>query len=431
MKHTLSSLVVACAVSAACAQELEVLPGGFIDYTGAVIYEVNLRQYTPEGTIDAFEARLGELDAMGVDILWFMPVHPIGELERKGTLGSYYAVKDYRDINPEFGDLEDFKRLTAAAHERGMLVMLDWVPNHTAWDHPWTVSNPEWYTKGEDGGFVPPNPDWNDVIDLNYDEPGLRRAMIDDMKFWLTEVGIDGFRADVAELVPADFWEDCIDELRATKPVLILAEGHQPWLFDAGFDLCYGWGLGDTMIKIYAGEADASDLWDMIESDRAELKNHGKDLPLGPQRMWFTTNHDWNSWNGLAVERFGDFWTEASTLTFAVPGLPLIYSGQEAGLEKQLEFFERDTIAWRDHPARGHYAQLAHTIATDARDVGFERIEGVPDTVFAYRRTIIDRGERVRLSVAVNCSAEPITVTIDGEAYRLDPWSSDWRATHE
>jgi glycosidase len=211
----------------------------------STIYEVNLRQYAKNSSFKSFEKEIPRLKSMGVDILWFMPIHPIGVKERKGTLGSYYAVKDYKAVSEEFGTMDEFKHMVNYAHSIGMHVIIDWVGNHTSPDHNWTVTNPDFYTKGADGKFVPPVPDWSDVIDLNYDNKALRAAMIDAMKFWLTETKIDGFRCDVAEMVPIDFWVETQKELVAVYPNLfMLAEGEKPELH-AAFNMTYTWkGFG-------------------------------------------------------------------------------------------------------------------------------------------------------------------------------------------
>ncbi|MEM1330404.1 MAG: alpha-amylase family glycosyl hydrolase [Planctomycetota bacterium] len=397
------------------------------------IYEVNLRQATPEGTLDAFrEDHLPRLADMGVGILWLMPIHPIGELERKGGLGSYYAVRDYKAVNPEFGDKEDFREFVDAAHKAGMLVILDWVANHTAWDHPWTESNPEWFTKGEDGGFVPPVEAWSDVIDLNYNDPALRVEMLDALLYWVREFGVDGYRCDVAELVPQEFWEDAIGAIRAERssvaehdaahrrPVFMLAEGAESWLHEAGFDATYGWGLFAPLQSVRDGKARAGAIWDYLERERREL-------PRGAFRMLMTSNHDENSWNNTALERWGPMLDAATVLTFTLPGMPLIYTGQEVANETRLEFFDKDEVDWGDepaaHPASRLYAEL---IALKRRHPALrhgpgaprpERLDvsvvtpGVPqDAVFAFRREMLGRS----VVVAVNCIDQGLTASVEG-----------------
>lgn len=314
------------------------------------IYEVNVRQYTPEGTFDAFAEHLPRLKKMGVDILWFMPIQPIGEERRKGTLGSYYSIQDYTGINKEFGTLEDFKQLVNKAHEMGMLVILDWVANHTSWDSNWMKDHPEWYTKDSLGNFVAPY-DWTDVADLNYDNQEMRSAMFNAMKYWVETADIDGFRCDVAAEVPKDFWEVAIDSLNKTKDLFWLAEADKPWLHDAGFHMTYGWELHHITNKIAKGEHNADSLHEFLIKD---LKRYGEKA----FRMNFTSNHDENSWNGTVYERYGEGYKAFAVLVSTVQGMPLIYSGQEAGMDKRLEFFEKDTIDWSDLVLEDFYTKI-------------------------------------------------------------------------
>ena len=308
----------------------------------ATIYEVNIRQYTKEGTFAAFEKSLPRLKELGVDILWIMPINPISEKNRKGTLGSYYAVQDYKGVNPEFGNFDDFKHLVDKAHEMGFHVLLDWVANHTGWDNKWITAHPDWYTQDSLGHIISPVPDWTDVADLNYNNPNMRAAMIDAMKYWVKEANIDGYRCDVAGSVPVDFWNQARAELDAIKPVFMLAEDADNMdLLKKAFNANYGWPFLHIMNEIYKGDKNASDIVNYFEKTYA-------DYPKGSYPMMFTTNHDENSWNGTAYERLGDAVKTFSALTFVVPGMPLIYSGQEAGLHKRLSFFEKDEIDWSD-----------------------------------------------------------------------------------
>lgn len=305
----------------------------------AVIYEVNIRQYTPEGTFNAFAEHLPRLKKMGVEILWLMPVHPVGELNRKGSLGSYYAVKDYRAVNPEFGTMDDFKTLVTKAHEMGMKVMLDWVANHTAWDNVWTVSNPEFFEKDEKGKFISPY-DWTDVISLDYNNRQMRDSMIAALKFWITETDIDGYRCDVAGMVPTDFWDEARKQLEALKPVFMLAEDEDNAdLLREAFDMNYAWKVHKIMNGIAKKEKSLQDLHDYFRWNDSVFKPND-------YRMNFITNHDENSWNGTEFERLGAATEAFAAFTFVMPGMPLIYSGQEAGLDKRLRFFEKDTIDW-------------------------------------------------------------------------------------
>jgi len=318
----------------------------------AVIYEVNVRQYTPEGTFSAFAAHLPRLKEMGVEILWFMPIYPISEVNRKGSLGSYYAISDYKAVNPEFGTFEEFKALVAQCHEMGIKVMLDWVANHTGWDGPWIENNPEWFTKDSLGQIVSPVEDWSDVADLNYDVPEMRAAMIDALKFWISEANIDGYRCDVAGMVPTDFWNEARTELDKIKPVFMLAEDEgETELLIKAFNINYGWSFHHLMNEIAQGNAGV-----------AEIKNYfaqaDSTYPMGSYAMHFTSNHDENSWNGAEYERLGNAVKTMAALTFTIPGMPLIYSGQEAGLNKRLAFFEKDEIEWENLKMQQFYQKL-------------------------------------------------------------------------
>jgi cyclomaltodextrinase len=315
-----------------------------------VIYEVNLRQYSEEGTFKTFEEHLPRLKEMGVGILWFMPIHPIGELNRKGTLGSYYSVQDYKAVNPDYGTLEDFKSLVKKIHDMDMFVILDWVANHTAWDNVWVYEHPEFYTKDDNGNFVPPVADWSDVIDLNYENRELWNYMIDAMKFWVEEANIDGYRCDVAGMVPLEFWQRVREELDEIKPVFMLAEAWEPELHSA-FDMTYSWDIHHMFTDIAEGKKNANDLWN-------RLKEEEKMYPKEAFRMQFTSNHDENTWKGTVFERLGDAAEIFAALTFVIPGMPLIYSGQEAGLNKRLEFFEKDPIEWKEHKFKELYTSL-------------------------------------------------------------------------
>ena len=317
----------------------------------AVIYEVNIRQYTPEGTFKAFSNHLPRLKELGVDILWLMPIHPIGEQNRKGTLGSYYSIKDYKGVNPEYGTIEDFKALVTKAHELGLKVIIDWVANHSSWDNAWVIEHPDWYAKDSLGNMYAPF-DWTDVAQFDYSNQGLREAMKEAMTYWVREADIDGFRCDVAGMVPVDFWESAREALDSIKPVFMLAEDEDvSALLEKAFNCNYGWNFHHHMNKIAQGNEKASDLTVWFES-------LSRKVPEGAFQMHFTTNHDENSWNGTVFERMGEAYKTMAVLTFTVEGMPLIYSGQEAGLSKRLEFFEKDLIDWSDLSMNAFYKEL-------------------------------------------------------------------------
>jgi len=319
----------------------------------ATIYEVNIRQYTPEGTFKAFEKHLPELKDLGVKILWLMPINPIGVKNRKGTLGSYYSIKNYKAINPEYGNLDDFKELVKKAHQLGFKVLIDWVANHTAWDNVWVKTHPDFYTKNSKGNFEPPVKDWTDVIDLNYNNKKLWKYMSDAMLYWIKETNIDGFRCDVAGMVPTAFWNYVRKKLDKVKHVFMLAEWENEDLHKHAFDMTFAWEFFHIMKEIYKGKMNVKNLV-------AYLGREKKRFNPKAYRMTFTSNHDENSWNGTVTETFGKAQRTFAVMTFLVKGMPLIYSGQEAGLNKRLRFFDKDTINWKHSDYRKIYKTLVH-----------------------------------------------------------------------
>jgi oligosaccharide 4-alpha-D-glucosyltransferase len=317
----------------------------------ASIYEVNIRQYTKEGTINAFSEHLPRLRELGVDILWLMPIQPIGVKDRKGSLGSYYSIQDYTAVNPEFGTVEDFKRFVNKAHGMGFKIVLDWVANHTSRDNVWISGHQNWYNYDKEGNIIAPY-DWSDVADLNYEMYYMREAMTDAMLFWVKECDIDGFRCDVAGEVPVDFWNDTRAKLDAEKEVWMLAEdGSKMWLLNTAFNTNYGWEFHHIMNEIAKGNQPASVVV-------PNLQGLMKKYPSGTYPMHFITNHDENSWQGTVFERLGEGHKAFAVLTFTIPGIPLIYSGQEAGMKKRLEFFEKDPIDWSDMSLTPFYTKL-------------------------------------------------------------------------
>src|SRR5690554_720691 len=307
----------------------------------AVIYEVNTRQFTPEGTLTAFSAHLPRLKELGVDILWFMPIQPIGEKDRKGTLGSYYSIKDYTGVNSEFGNLEEFRKVVKEAQYMGMKVILDWVANHTSRDALWVDAHPDWYVR-DSLGELNVMYDWTDIAQLDYSKPEMREAMIASMLFWVRETGIDGFRCDVAGELPTDFWVAAKDSLVALKPdIFMLAEAEKPELNDSLFDAYYAWDFHHRMNAVAQGVED-------VDSLRASFNRMIDRFAPDAIPMFFTSNHDENSWNGTEFERMGEAVRSFAVLTYMLPGMPLIYSGQEAGFDHRLAFFEKDEIDWSD-----------------------------------------------------------------------------------
>jgi len=320
----------------------------------ANIYEVNIRQYSEEGTFNAFREDLPRLKDMGVKILWLMPIHPIGKINRKETeesRGSYYSVADYKKVNPNFGTEEDFRMLVDEAHEMGFKLIIDWVANHSAWDNPWT-ENKEWYELTEEGNFMPPRgTDWSDVIQLDYKNEEMRVEMLDALKYWVREFDIDGYRCDVAGMVPTDFWVNARTELDKIKPVFMLAEDGEPELLHEAFDMNYAWTYAHTIREIAKGEQTFKDLDSLFESN-------SKRFPDNAYRMYFTSNHDENSWTGTDTEMYSANFENFAVLSATVSGMPLIYNGQESGLDKQLLFFEKDEIEWGTYKYSDFYKML-------------------------------------------------------------------------
>lgn len=327
----------------------------------ATIYEVNIRQHTPEGTFEAFQADLPRIKDLGIDILWLMPIHPIGELNRKGgensnnymvepgspSLGSPYSVQNYLKVNPTFGDMQDLQNLVGAAHELGMKVILDWVANHTAFDHDWTVTNRSFFLLDDAGNLQPPTgTDWWDVTQLDWErgsENGLYDAMADAMEFWVVQADIDGYRCDVAGNVPTKFWNKARRELERIKPdVFMLAEAEVPGHHERAFDMSYAWHMHHVLNKVANNEWSVDSIRSAVAKDKADF---GEDA----YRLMFVTNHDENSWNGTIADRMGSNGDAMAMLAGTLFGMPLVYSGQESGLSKRLRFFEKDTVVWGDY----------------------------------------------------------------------------------
>jgi cyclomaltodextrinase / maltogenic alpha-amylase / neopullulanase len=349
----------------------------------ASIYEVNTRQYTPEGTFKAFANSLPKLKEMGIGIIWFMPINPIGKLNRKGSLGSYYSVRNYTAVNPEFGTQKDFKKVVKQAHALGMHVIIDWVANHTSFDNVWTKTHPDYYKKDKNGNFVSPF-DWTDVISLDYSNKKLWNSMRDAMKFWIEKCDIDGFRCDVAAMVPLDFWKWVRPQLEKIKPIFMLAEANEPELHQV-FDMTYNWQLKDLFVACAKGEKNADDFYKYYEQEK-------KEYPADAYRMDFTSNHDENSWNGSDQERFGPASESFAVASALLPGMPLVYNGQEAGLDKRLLFFEKDLIDWKENKMRAIYTTLFHlkrenkALWNGAYGGDFQKINADDQNIFAYVR---------------------------------------------
>ena len=370
MKRLLSLVLGASAIFAGCSHKATAPESASAQgaahapwSANAVIYEVNTRQYTDSGTFSEFASHIPRLAELGVDILWFMPIHPISELNRKGELGSYYAVADYKGVNPEFGDLDDFRAMVDSAHAAGMKVIIDWVPNHTGCDNPWVTEHPEYYRLNDDGQMYGPF-DWTDVYQLDYSKPELRLAMIDAMQYWIREAGIDGFRCDVAGMVPVDFWNAARDSIQSAAAI-------------------------DSLINLQSTQ-----------------------YPADAFLMNMTSNHDLNSWEGTEFERLGIYAPAFAALTYVLPGMPLIYTGQETAMDRALEFFVKDTPPqWEPrHPVFDFYKKLnalRHSRPELASGVAGGSVETWSDGgMFAIRR---QKGDSATCAV-VNFGTDTVAV---------------------
>lgn len=382
----------------------------------SVIYELNTRQFTPEGTFTAAAEHLPRLAALGVDILWIMPIFPIGRDRRKGSCGSYYSIADYTAVNEEFGSLDDFRQLVNKAHSLGMRVILDWVANHTARDARWTREHPDWYVWNEEKGEIETPFDWSDTAKLDFSNAAMRDEMIRSMRYWLREVKIDGYRCDMAMLVPLDFWDRATAELTLEmkgqqRELFMLAEAEGPEFHNA-FDATYGWELHHIFNSIANGTGNCYTL-----GERLGLEN--STYPYSAFKMLFTSNHDENSWNGSAIHRMGEAAPAFAALSFVLSGMPLIYNGQECSLERSLEFFERDPIDWSKLDSeKGKFATalykdlctLKHSHPALGAGEGGGNIWGVsnsePWRVFAIKRVV---DERVVIAI-FNFSNTPATI---------------------
>jgi glycosidase len=371
----------------------------------AVIYCVYLRSFSPEGTFEGLRRRLPELKRMGVTVLWLLPIHPIGELKRKGTLGSPYSVRDFYGINPELGTMDEFRSLVAAVHAEGMHLILDLVANHTSWDNPLLAQHPDWYTRDAAGEVVSPSPKWYDVADLDYSNPALRRYMMEMMSWWVEEVGVDGFRCDVAELVPLDFWEAARRRLDAIRPVMMLAEGTLPEHHLEAFDLSYAWNIYDILPSLLRGERPASSVHEALRWEE-------RTFPHGSLRLRFATNHDKNYWDAPAVERYGrDGLRLASVLVFTLPGVPLIFTGEEVANDRRLDHHDKVDVDWTRPRWMGELITALAGLRRRHEALRSGDYRSVPadnDEVLAFSREANDD----RVLVVLNFSREPCTVTL-------------------
>jgi glycosidase len=443
MRNRLAALAACCALALAYPAIAQVAPAPSAMLAPdtswvarSVLYEVNVRDFSASGDLRGVAAGLGRVQATGADVVWLMPVQPPGVLNRKGSLGSPYAVRDYGAVDSAFGTAADFRALVRAAHARGLKVILDWVPDHTAWDNVWVREHPEYYVRGERGELTVPRDldgkptDWTDVVQLDYRSPGLRHAMIDAMRSWIEGYGLDGFRVDVAGFIPDDFWREALPALRAAvpRPLLFLAEWGDLKMHRLGFDLTYGWDTYSRLKAVFRGApADT-----VVRSELADLRA----MPPGGMRMRFTTNHDETAWDNPPVTLFGGAAAaRAAYVAIALlPGRPLLYDGQEVESPQKLRLFERDALAW-DQPraaeARAFYRaveRLAHTDPAFIRGAFRGIGTSAPADVIAYARGdaavfVNPRSREIRVAVTdydVNGARDLLTGrTLHGDTVTL------------
>jgi glycosidase len=374
---------------------------------GTNLYEVNIRQYTREGTFNAFIEHIPRLQDMGIDILWLMPVTPISIEKRQGTFGSYYAASSYTDIDPAYGTADDMKNLVKVAHDLNMKVIIDWVANHTGYDHQWTKENADWYRKDDKGNFTELY-GWIDVIDLNYGNPEMRLEMIRSMKYWIKEFDLDGFRCDMARTVPIDFWLEARAECDTIKPLFWLAEC-EILDYHEVFDLTYGWEAMRAMDKYMKGEG-------LQLSDVIIILHTYARYPVGSKKLLFTSNHDENTYYGTEYEKYGVAAKAMAAFTCTWPGIPLIYSGQEKPNLKRLAFFEKDHIDWEGEVELHDFYKTLLTLRK--KNLGLQEnasvlvLKASHNDVLAY----LCRRQQDKVLVMINFSKEEVSFTIDHPA---------------
>ena len=368
----------------------------------ANLYEVNLRQYSDTGDIAGFLKHLPRLASMGVDILWLMPIHPIGEVNRKGSMGSYYSVKDFCGLNPEYGSPQDFTKLVELAHAHGMRVIIDWVANHAAWDNVWTNDHPEFFVRNEQGQFVSPY-DWSDVIQIDHNNEAEQAAMADAMEYWVTQFNIDGFRADLAHLTPLAFWKKARRQVDDVKPGLVwLAETEEPSYHEV-FDISYAWKWMHKTADFVQHSLPVQELTSL-------LKQEWEGFPGDALKMYFTSNHDENSWNGTEYEKYGIYAKALAVFSFVYSrSVPLIYSGQELPNLKRLSFFEKDTIEWTDQPALHAFYSILLQYRKTSFSTGDTRFIPFDQQVLAFEKVDANR-------------AEYLFINLDKEVVQIGHW---------
>lgn len=393
----------------------------------AILYECNIRQFSPEGNFKGVKKQLPRLKELGVNVLWLMPVHPIGKEKRKGKLGSPYSVQDYYSVNPDFGTLDDLKNLVDEAHALEIKVIMDWVPNHTSWDSEWKKNHPEYFTRFKGDFTVPinehgePITDWSDVCDLDYSNADTRKAMIRVMQYWLKTCNIDGYRVDMAGLVPNDFWAELRPALDTIKNVFMLSEWQdEPEHFKSCFNANYGWKWKDVTKDIAAGVQNAQSLDTLLEY----LDGF---YPEGYYQLYFTQNHDENSHNGTENQLYGASADAFNVLMFTWQGIPMIYNGQEDGLSQRLDFYKRDPIRWKKYQKKEFFQKLCNLRRNNqALEPGPKggRLEKIStdsnENVYAFTRQ--KDGDRV--IVVLNLSKQNRTVTLNPGSNALGAYAN-------
>jgi glycosidase len=380
----------------------------------SALYEVFVQDFSPSGTFRGVIDGLDRIQSAGANVIWLMPIYPIGVLNRKGPLGSPYAVRDYRAVNPAYGTAADFRALVEAVHSRGMKIILDFVPNHTSPDNAWAKEHPDFYVRNKRGELTVPRDDkgnltdWTDVAQLDYKNPKLRQAMIANMQYWLREFGIDGFRVDVAGFIPNDFWREAVPALRSAVPrrILLLAEWGDLEMHRSGFDLTYAWDSYDRLKAVWQGKSAST----FVEGELPDMKA----MPPGGMRMRFSTNHDKTAWEDPPLKVFrGSPGARAAFVALALlPGRPLLYNGQEIESPQKLGLFEDQAIDWKRSgadSARAFYARVVNLARTEPALIGrdFQPAKtSAPKDVIAYRR-----GD---LLVLVNARPRPVKVAVNG-----------------
>jgi glycosidase len=373
-----------------------------------LIYELFVRDFTPEGSFRAIIPRLDEIRELGVETIWLMPIHPIGEVERKGGLGSPYSIRDYYAVDPAYGSDDDFRALVDAVHEKGMHIIIDLVVNHTAWDHPWIDQHPDWYTRDASGNIVPPVADWSDVADLNFANAELRAELTEVMKYWVAEFDIDGYRVDTASMIPKDFWEESIPQVKAIKPVLFLGETGDVGLRSAGYQLIYAWSAYGNLKDAWRG-AGGSVFVASIENEEKQIGDAAF--------LRFTTNHDETAWDAAppALFRGQDGAMAAAVAHLFMPGVPLLYNGQEIGNEDSWAFFEKWNYDWSQNPeVRRLYARLGE-IWQDSDALRFGDMRRIRQDNGSAIISYVRRSETGQVMVLVNKTGEDQSFTLPEE----------------